>query len=132
MPIRSAVAPSGSGSNVAPGQKRTEARRAANAAHNPGEAPLSPRRIEFDRALLRIEGFLAIAVTSAVVAATAAVGLWWAAMARGAPWFLAGTAPGTHPAAVTLPFVVLGAWLVLTTIVASLGALQVTRALRSA
>ena len=91
----------------------------------------SARRLELDRATLRIEAGLAVVVAVVVGVTAATVGLWWAAMARGASWFLAGTRPGTHPSAVTVPLVVLGGWLAVATAVAIYGATRVTRSLRS-
>jgi hypothetical protein len=54
------------------------------------------RRIDVARRLLRLEAGLAVAVTGAMLAITTAAALWWAAIALHAPWFLQGTATGSH------------------------------------
>jgi len=86
------------------------------------------RRVTLSRAVLRAEGVLAVAVAVLVAAITTATGLWWAAMARGAPWFLAGTRPGTAPSPVTVQLVLVEGCLVLATVVAAYGAVRVARA----
>ena len=53
------------------------------------------RRLEFAPAILATEALLAGALTTAMIAMTAATATWWAAIATDAPWFLHGTAPGT-------------------------------------
>jgi len=70
------------------------------------------RRIELGRAVLRVEAALAVVVGAVTVGITVAVGLWWAGMARGAPWFLTGGRPGSHPTPVTLPLAVVAMCLV--------------------
>jgi len=89
------------------------------------------RRIDLGRTALRIEAVLAVAVAVVVGAMTAAVSLWWVAMAQGAPWFLAGTRPGTHPSPVTVQLVVIEGWLVAATAVAVFGGVRVIRSLRA-
>jgi hypothetical protein len=86
------------------------------------------RRVTLTRAVLRAEGTLAVAVAVLVAALTAATGLWWAAVAEGAPWFLAGTPPGTTPPPVTVELVLVGGCLALATVVAAYGAVRVLRA----
>lgn len=89
------------------------------------------RRIDLDRNSLRLEARLAVAVAAIVGLTSAAVGLWWLAMARGASWFLNGARPGTRPSAVTLQLVVIEGWMVAATVVALYGATRVTRSLRT-
>ncbi len=89
------------------------------------------RRIDLGTRKLRAEGVLAVLVTGSMAAVTVAVGVWWAAMAEGAPWFLAGTRPGTHPSPVTVPLVVVGGILVVATAVAVRGSWRTLAALRS-
>lgn len=90
------------------------------------------RRIELDRGVLRVEGWLAVAVAAVVAGSAIATAVWWSAMADGASWFLAGTRPGTQPSGVTVQLAIIESWLVVTTVVALCGAARVTRALRSA
>jgi hypothetical protein len=94
-----------------------------------GAATAVARRVIFPRAVLRAEGGLAIAVGVLVAATTAATGLWWASMARCAPWFLAGTRPGTTPSPVTVQMVSVEGCLALATVVAAYGAVRTARAI---
>jgi len=87
------------------------------------------RRITLPRAVLQAEGALAVAVAVLVAAVAAATGLWWTAMARGAPWFLVGTRPGTTPSPVTVDLVLVEGSIVLATLVAGYGAVRAIRAL---
>ena len=79
------------------------------------------RRLDLGPASLRIEAELAMAVAVVVAVTAAAIGVWWVAMARGASWFLAGTPPGSHPSAVTVPLVILEGWLAVATLTAVYG-----------
>ncbi len=79
------------------------------------------RRIDLGTRAVRLEGVLAVLVTACMVSMTAAVAVWWAAMAEGAPWFLAGTPPGTRPSPVTVPLVLIGGVLVVACAVAVRG-----------
>ena len=88
------------------------------------------RRIDLGPAVLRVEAGLAVATGAVVVATAAAVGLWWSGMATTAPWFLAGTRPGTHPSPVTLQLVTVGGCLAVACALAAYGALRVVRGLR--
>ena len=85
------------------------------------------RRVSLERPVLRAEGALATVVGALATALTVATGLWWAGMARGAPWFLAGTRPGTHPSPVTVPLVFVEGCLVLASAVALYGAVRTAR-----
>ena len=88
------------------------------------------RRVDFDRTTLRIEAGLAVVVAAVVGTVAAAIAAWWAAMARGTAWFLAGTRPGTHPSAVTTQLVAIEVWVVLAAVVAFYGAIRVVASLR--
>jgi hypothetical protein len=48
--------------------------------------------------VLRLEALLAGGVTLAMVVMTVATAFWWAALARSAPWFLAGAPTGSASA----------------------------------
>jgi hypothetical protein len=89
------------------------------------------RRVALPGAVLRAEGALAVALGALVAATTVATALWWASMARGAPWFLAGTRPGTTPSPVTVQLVSVEGCLVLATVVAAYGAVRTARNLRA-
>jgi len=90
------------------------------------------RRIDLDRAALRVEAYLAVDVAAAVAVTSAAIGVWWIAMSDGASWFLAGTRPGTHPSPVTVQLAMIEGWLVAATALALYGAGLVIRSLRAA
>ncbi len=61
------------------------------------------RRVDLRVQVLRLEARLATAVTAAMLAVTLAALVWWAAVARSAPWFLHGAPAGTHGSAFDLP-----------------------------
>ena len=90
------------------------------------------RRIELGRVELQVEAGLAVAVAVVVGVTSAAVAVWWAAMAHGASWYLAGTRPGTHPSPVTVQLVLIEGWLTVATAVALFGAARVVRSSRAA
>jgi hypothetical protein len=52
------------------------------------------RRLAWPDALQRVEAWIALAVTAAMVATTVATAVWWWALADAAPWFLAGRPVG--------------------------------------
>ena len=87
------------------------------------------RRVALTGSVLRAEGTLAMVVAVLVAAVTAATGLWWAAMARGAPWFLVGSRPGTTPSPVTVQLALIEGCLVVATLVAGYGAARTARAM---
>jgi hypothetical protein len=88
------------------------------------------RRLDLSRRVLRLETFLATAVTACMAAVTAATVVWWAALASAAPWFLAGRPTGStaSPAAPAL----IGATILmlLSTAVAAAGAGRALHAAR--
>jgi hypothetical protein len=88
------------------------------------------RRIDLGTRAVRVEGTLAVLVTACMVSMTAAVAVWWAAMAEGAPWFLAGTPPGTRPSPVTVPLVLIAGLLVVACAVAVRGTWQALSGMR--
>lgn len=53
-------------------------------------------RLELSFRVLRLEALLAAGVAAAMVSMTAATTLWWASVARSAPWFLAGAPQGSN------------------------------------
>lgn len=96
---------------------------------------VAARRIDLTRRALHFEGMLAVAVAGIMVVITAATALWWGAMARDAPWFLQGTAPGTSPSPFTVQLVLTMALMLIAVLVAVYGVIRVARSwtgLRSA
>ena len=55
------------------------------------------RRLTLTRRVLVLEAALAGGLALCMAAMTAATALWWAVVAVDAPWFLGGTAAGSHP-----------------------------------
>lgn len=53
------------------------------------------RRLDLSEGLWRLEALLAAGVALSMGTMTAATALWWAALARSAPWFLAGAPTGS-------------------------------------
>jgi hypothetical protein len=89
------------------------------------------RRIELGVRALRVEAVLAIGVAAATVVVALAVAVWWAALARVAPWYLGGTAPGSHPSPWTANLVVIEGVSVVAVGVALYGVLRIARSWRS-
>jgi hypothetical protein len=87
------------------------------------------RRLDLSAAMLRLEALLSVGVASTLVGMTAATAVWWAALARSAPWFLAGAAVGS-PASPLSPALVVAAILMLVAVAAGAGGAG--RALRAA
>jgi uncharacterized membrane protein YidH (DUF202 family) len=90
------------------------------------------RRIDLTPRLIRVEGVLAVLLSAVMGMVTVAVGLWWVAMAHGAPWFLAGTRPGTRPSPVTVQLVLIEGLLAVATAVAGRGSWRAVTGLRRA
>jgi len=88
---------------------------------------VAARRIDFTRRILRLEARLSVAVTGTMVVATAATALWWAAMAKGAPWFLHGTAMGTSPSPFSFQLSLTMALMLVAVLVAAYGVVRVAR-----
>ena len=87
------------------------------------------RRLDLSASLLRLEALLSVGVASSLVVMTAATAVWWAALARSAPWFFGGAAVGS-PASPLAPALVVAAILMLVAVAA--GAAGAGRALRAA
>ena len=71
--------------------------------------------------LLTIETRIAAAVTAMMATMTIASAIWWAAVAHTAPWFFAGTAPGTQGTVAPLNLLIPVAFMLTATLLASLG-----------
>ena len=53
------------------------------------------RRLELSSRVLRLEALLAAGTAATMVSMTAATAVWWATLARSAPWFLTGAPQGS-------------------------------------
>jgi hypothetical protein len=80
--------------------------------------------------LLRIHAWLGVGVSASMAVMTVAAAVWWAALARVAPWFFDGRAAGSANASVLEPNLV--APMVLMVGAASLGLIGASRAVRAA
>jgi MFS family permease len=88
------------------------------------------RRLSLGSGQLKAAGALAVAVALAMPAMTAAAAVWWASMATTAPWFLAGTAPGSSPSPVAANLLVVLVVMTIASMVGVLGSLRVVRSWR--
>jgi len=84
-------------------------------------------RIELGPRVMRIEAALAVAVAGVMVAVTAATAVWWATMARDAPWFLQGTPTGTNPSPITVQLALTMALMLAAAVAGSYGVLRIGR-----
>jgi hypothetical protein len=81
--------------------------------------------------LLRAEAWLAAAVSAAMAMVTLATAIWWALLARDAPWFFTGAPAGSSAPAFTGNMLVPTAVMACATIVAIAGAVRALEALPS-
>jgi len=81
--------------------------------------------------LLVLETRLAVAMTATMAAMTIASSIWWATVARSAPWFLSGTAPRTPGTVAPFNLVIPVAFMLSATLLASMGARSARRNVRS-
>jgi hypothetical protein len=88
------------------------------------------RQLELAPRTLRHCGVLAVALTMVMAALVGGTVAWWAAIASRAPWFLDGTAPGTHGAVAPPALVVVGVLMVLALMLGLIGARRATTSLR--
>jgi hypothetical protein len=84
--------------------------------------------VVLSRRILAVEAWLAIGASLTMLVMSAATIVWWAALARSAPWFFAGRAPGSAASAL-VPTV--AAAVVFMLIASSLGGAGAVRAYRS-
>jgi ABC-type amino acid transport system permease subunit len=87
------------------------------------------RHLNLTVRLLVLETRLATAVTATMAAMTVASSVWWATVARAAPWFFAGTPPRTPGMVAPVNLVIPVGLMLAATLLASVGA---RRALRNA
>ncbi len=58
-------------------------------------------RVDLSRRLLRVEAWLGAVAATAMVVMLGATCVWWASLARSAPWFFTGAPAGSHASAVS-------------------------------
>lgn len=90
------------------------------------------RSVPLTRRAVQCEATLAVVLAVVMVVVTAATATWWAAMAASAPWFLAGTAPGTTGSAFDLPLAVAMVVMAAGLAVSTAGAVRIVRRRRPA
>jgi len=88
------------------------------------------RRLNLGSGQLKVAGSLAIAVAVCMPVMTAAAAVWWGSMATVAPWFLAGTAPGSSPSPVAANLLVVLVLMTIASVVGVFGLLRVVRSWR--
>ena len=86
------------------------------------------RHLHLRTGQLKVTGSLAVAVGVCMPVMTAAAAVWWGSMATTAPWFLAGTAPGSSPSPLAANLLVV---LIVMTIASAVGLLGLLRVVRS-
>jgi len=86
------------------------------------------RRLEISSRVLRLEAVLGAGVALSMVAMTAGTAIWWAALARSAPWFLAGAPNGTAASPLAPALLVTAILMLIATTAASAGAVRAFRA----
>ena len=92
-------------------------------------AVATARRLALSAKLLRLEAWLAAGVSSTMAAMTIATAVWWAALARAAPWFFTGRPAGTSASALVPQLLVAMLLMLIATPLAGAGALRALRAL---
>jgi hypothetical protein len=86
------------------------------------------RHLQLRTGQLKVTGSLAVAVAVSMPVMTAAAAVWWGSTATTAPWFLAGTAPGSSPSPLAADLLVV---LIAMTIASAVGLLGLVRVVRS-
>lgn len=85
------------------------------------------RRLDLAPPVLSAEAVLSSLATVAMILMMAATAVWWAAISASAPWFLAGTRPGSAGLALDPQIVGTMALMVVASLVAAYGASRVVR-----
>jgi multisubunit Na+/H+ antiporter MnhC subunit len=86
------------------------------------------RRLEISSLVWRLEAVLGAGVALSMVAMMAGTAIWWAALARSAPWFLAGAPTGTAASPLAPALLVTAILMLIATTAASAGAVRALRA----
>jgi hypothetical protein len=92
-------------------------------------AVTTARRLSLPAATLRLEAWLASAVTVTMGAMTAATAVWWAALAHTAPWALAGGPAGSTASPLAPQLFAAATLMLVATLIGALGATRSLRAL---
>jgi hypothetical protein len=90
------------------------------------------RRLVLSARLLRLEAWLAAAVSTSMAAMTIATAVWWAALADAAPWFFSGRPAGTSGSAIMPQLVVAMLLMLVATPLSAAGAFRALGSLRTA
>lgn len=85
------------------------------------------RHLDLGSGQLKVAGFLAILVAVSMPVMTAAAAVWWGSVATTAPWFLAGTDPGTSPSPLAANLLVVLTLMVIGSTVGLFGLVRVVR-----
>lgn len=92
---------------------------------------VTARQIGIRERLLAVETSLAVAVSVAMTVMTVATAVWWGAVAQSAPWFFAGTRPGSVGTVLPLNLVIPACLMVIATALGTGGAARAIRNVRS-
>jgi hypothetical protein len=92
-------------------------------------AVATARRLSLSISTLRIEAWLALAVSGAMAAMTIATAVWWASLADAAPWFFTGLPVGSAASPFDPKLAVAAALMLCATLVAFAGATRAVRGL---
>jgi hypothetical protein len=87
------------------------------------------RRVEFSAEVLRLEAWLAAAVSFAMVTMTLATVVWWGALAHDAPWVLHGYALSAPASPLALQPLLAGILMTIATVLAIAGAIRALQTL---
>ncbi len=86
------------------------------------------RRLELTSRVLRIESTFAQGVAAMVIAISVAAGVWWHQVGEHAPWFLQGSPHGASASPITLPLILVGSAMAVSSLLAMLGVLRIVSA----
>jgi hypothetical protein len=95
-------------------------------------AVVTARELDFKGRLLNIQALLSLFLVAAMFLMLIGTSIWWGALARTAPWFLAGTASGTRGTSIPVNLVVAISFMLAGTALGMAGAFSVQRNVRIA
>jgi hypothetical protein len=84
------------------------------------------KRLTLSRAVLRVEGIMAIVVAASMVTIVGATGSWWDTLATHAPWFLQGSSVGTPLTSVSSTMVEIESIMSIAVLCAIAGVVRIT------